>query len=144
MYDRELFNFNSTFQLRNPALPRLLKVTSAVYPHLDSFTGKLNVRCLSRHTQLRISKLRVFPWVSRVPRSKSVQGFLSYDKTNKETDRQTEIATLYIDILCLSAGLFVCIQKKTSKRLIKSGPNRRKKFFLSMQKLRDKQLKIIL
>ena len=27
---------------------------------------------------------------------KSVQGFLSYDRTNKQTDRQTEITTLYL------------------------------------------------
>ena len=28
----------------NPALPRLLNVTPAVYPHLNDFTGKLNFR----------------------------------------------------------------------------------------------------
>ena len=29
---------------------------------------------------------------------KSVQGFLSYDRKNKQTDRQIENTTLYIDI----------------------------------------------
>ena len=29
---------------------------------------------------------------------KSVQGFLSYDRTNKQTPRQTEITTLYLYI----------------------------------------------
>ena len=40
----------------NPALLRLLKVTHAVYPHLNDFTWKLNFRYFSRLTQLRISK----------------------------------------------------------------------------------------
>ena len=28
----------------DPTLPRFLKVTPAVYPHLNDFTGKLNFR----------------------------------------------------------------------------------------------------
>ena len=32
------------YLLGNPALPRLLKITPAVYPHLNDFTGKLNFR----------------------------------------------------------------------------------------------------
>ena len=44
------------YQLGNPALSRLLKVTPAVYSHLNDFTGKLNFPYKSRPTQLRISK----------------------------------------------------------------------------------------
>ena len=29
---------------------------------------------------------------------KSVKGFMSYDRTSKQTDRQTELTTLYIEI----------------------------------------------
>jgi len=32
------------YQLGNPALPRLLKITPVVYPHLNDFTGKLYLR----------------------------------------------------------------------------------------------------
>ena len=32
------------YLLGNQALSRLLKITPAVYPHLNDFTGKLNVR----------------------------------------------------------------------------------------------------
>ena len=38
------------------AMHRLIKYNPAVYPHLNDFTGKLNVRYLNRPTQLRISK----------------------------------------------------------------------------------------
>ena len=42
--------------LGNPAIPRLLKVTPAVYPHLTDFTGKLNFYYLNRPSQLTIAK----------------------------------------------------------------------------------------
>ena len=41
--------------IKNPALPRLLKVTPAVYPHLNDFTGTLNFPYKSRPTYLKIS-----------------------------------------------------------------------------------------
>ena len=31
--------------------------------------------------------------------AKSVQGFLSYDWTNKQRNRQTEMATLYVEVV---------------------------------------------
>ena len=40
-------------QLRNPALPRVLIVTPAVYPHI--FTGKIYFHYKSRSTQFRLS-----------------------------------------------------------------------------------------
>ena len=40
----------------NPALPRLLTVTPAVYLHLNDFTGKLNFPYKNRPTQIRILK----------------------------------------------------------------------------------------
>ena len=74
-------------------LPRLLIVTHAVYPHLNGFNGKLNFCFLSQsHSNQNLkTKLRTFQWVSRVQNLR--QGFLSYDRTNKHTDRQTEITT---------------------------------------------------
>ena len=37
----EVLNYNFT-RFGNPALPRLVKVTPAVYPHLNDNAGKLN------------------------------------------------------------------------------------------------------
>ena len=50
------FNKLMSFIKVNPALSRLLKVTPAVYPHLNDFTGKLNFRCLKRLTEIKIPK----------------------------------------------------------------------------------------
>ena len=92
-------------------------ITPAVYPHLNDFTGKLKVDPVNLKT-----KLRTFPWVSWVPPikiwSKSVQGFLSYDRTNKQTNRQTEITTLYIDTNLKTRKLFP--SKLHSKKLSES------------------------
>ena len=68
----------------------LLKVKTAVYPHLNDFTGKQNFRSLSRPTQLGLSNPR---WEHSCGSTKfpnqnlrqTVKGFL-----------QTEITTLYM------------------------------------------------
>ena len=50
------FSILFIYSLGNQVVPRLLKFTPAVYPHLKDFTGKLNFRNKSRPTQLRILK----------------------------------------------------------------------------------------
>ena len=81
------------------SMPRLLKVTSAVYPHLSDFTGKRNFRNKIRPTQLRILKPS-YEHSLGLPSSpiqiwgKSVLWFLIYYRTNK----QTEITNLSIYI----------------------------------------------
>ena len=78
-------------QLRNPAFPRVLIVTPAVYPHLVDFTWTLNFHFKNRPTQLRLkTQLRTFPWFSQAPQSKfeanrsRVPELLS----DKQTDKQ--------------------------------------------------------
>ena len=77
--------------LGNIALPRVLIVTSAVYPHFVNFD--LYFRFKSRPIQIRISKpsLEQSHGSSEFPIKicgKSVQGFLSYKRTNKQTSRK--------------------------------------------------------
>ena len=61
-------------------------------------------------TQNLSTKLRTFPWVSRVPQSKFelnryVQGFLSYDRRNKQRDKQR----LQLYILITNSFTFIPI-----------------------------------
>ena len=74
------------YQPLNPALPRALKVTPTVYPHLDDFS----------------LKLRTFLWLFRVPRSKVEAnrpwGFSVMIEKNKQTDEQRLQLHIYIDI----------------------------------------------
>ena len=81
--------------LGNPALSRLLKVSPAVYPHLNDFSVKVDTLNLESQNQaknipvgLPSSPIKIW--------GKLVQGFLSYDRKNKQTDRQTEITTFYV------------------------------------------------
>ena len=64
-------------------MPRVLIFTAAVYPNL-----------------VLIMILAFFPVkVDPLNKTKNIgPGVLSYDRTNKQTDRQTEITTLYINI----------------------------------------------
>ena len=81
--------------LGNPVLPRLIKVTPAVYPHLNDFSVKVDT--LNLEFQIQAKNIPVgLPSSPIKIWGKLVQGFLSYDRTNKQTDRQTEITTLYI------------------------------------------------
>ena len=69
--------------------PCLLKVTSAVYPHFNDFTG--NFRYVSRPTQNQAKNIPVGLLSSQIKTwGKLVQGFLSYDRKN---NKQTEITT---------------------------------------------------
>ena len=105
--------FNSSFSVAvnfplvlHPALPRLLKVTPAVYPHLNVFIGKLNSRNQSRPTQLKISKPRKehscgspeFP-NSKFEANQSRGSCFMIGQTNRQTDKQR--LQLYI---CTSLG----------------------------------------
>ena len=90
------------YQLGNLALPRLLKLLppftrTGIYRENKFSLLKLTHSCQNLNTQTR-----KFLWVSRVPQSKfeakRSRGFLRYDRTNKQTDGQTEITTLYIQI----------------------------------------------
>ena len=85
-------------------MPRLLKVTPAVYLNLNDFTGVLNfaikVFPLNLESQNQAKNIPVdLPSSPIKIWGKSVQGFLSYDRTkkqtNRQTDRQSEITTLY-------------------------------------------------
>ena len=58
-----------------------------VYPNLNHFTRKINFRYLCRPTQLKISKPVGLPSFQIKIWCKSVQGFLSNDRTNKQTNR---------------------------------------------------------
>ena len=69
--------------IKNPALPRLIKVTPAVYPHLNDFTGNLTFHYKSRPTQLSISKHSCgFPEFTNLDLKQIGPGFseLSWDK----------------------------------------------------------------
>ena len=71
-----------------------LHMTKHNYSILAQKVDLLNVEFLNQTKSIPVG----------LPRSpikiwgKSVQGFLSYDRKNKQTDRQTEITALYIDI----------------------------------------------
>ena len=87
----------------NTALPKLLKVTPTVYPHLNS----RRLPALERfYQESKFSLLKFDPLnlesqnrAENIPVSlssspikiwgKSVQGFLSYDRINKQTNRIT-------------------------------------------------------
>ena len=62
------------YYLGNPALPRLLKVY-AVYPHLRRFYRETKSENQAKNIPVGLQI--------------TVQGFLSYDRTNKQTPRQT-------------------------------------------------------
>ena len=74
--------------------PMQAQVTTADYPHLNDFTGRLNFRYESRPaTQLRISnQAKNIPWVSQVPQLKFdelVYELWSDKQTDKHPDTQT-------------------------------------------------------
>ena len=78
-------------------IPSVAQVSKSYsHRHLNNFTGKLNFRCNSRPTQLRIPKPspKTFPWAFRVPQSKfeanrSRSFWIMVGQTNKHADRQT-------------------------------------------------------
>jgi len=80
--------------LKNPALPKVLIVTPAVYPHFVDFSGKLffAIKVDSLNIDLPVRPARNIPVV--LPSSqikiygKLVQGFMSYDLKNKQTNTQ--------------------------------------------------------
>ena len=80
-------------KLGNRELPRLLKDTPAFYPHLNDFTRKLNFRYfsdfLNLESQNQVKNIFVgLPSSSIKICGKSMQEFLSYDRTNKQTPKQ--------------------------------------------------------
>ena len=78
-------------------LPRSLKFTPAVYPHYNDFTGKLNFHLLNQESQSQAKNIPVVLPSSPIKiRGKSVKGFLSYDRTNKQPDRQTNKDYIFI------------------------------------------------
>ena len=80
-----------------PSAARVTKSYSRFYPHLNDFTGKLNFRNWSRPTQLRIWNQTFlspeFPNQNLRQFGPEVPELWS----DKQTYRQTEIITLYID-----------------------------------------------
>ena len=63
----------------------LHKVTPAVYPHFNDFTGNqnfLNLKSLAKNIPVVIpsSLIKIL--------DKLVKGFPNYDRTNKQTDKQ--------------------------------------------------------
>ena len=87
-----VMNWNiENYLLGNSALPRLLKVTLSVYPHWNDFTGKPIFCYYIRSFQLKISTKNIPVGLPSSPIKiwgKSVLGFLSYDRTNRQTDKQ--------------------------------------------------------
>ena len=83
----------SYFWLGNTALPKLLKVTPAVYPNLNDFTGNyifaIKVGALNSEYGNQAKNIPVGLPSSQVKIwGKLVQKFLIYDRKNKQTDRQ--------------------------------------------------------
>ena len=79
---------------------RLLNVTTAVYPHLVVNYDFSYLESLESSTQAKKNPL-VLPSFPIKIWGKSVKGFISYDRTSKQTNtqttRRTEITTLYLD-----------------------------------------------
>ena len=86
-------------------------VTPAVYPHLNDLTGKRNFR----PTQFSTSKLRAknIPVCSPSSTNKiwgrSVEGFPSYEWSDKQTDKQRSQLYIYIFISVITVCLSVCL-----------------------------------
>ena len=86
-----------------PALPGLLKVTPAVYPHSNDFTGKLNLRYLSPPIQLRILKLIYEHSCRSLEFSNQNLGQIGPGVPELRSDKQTDTQTnrdynfIYID-----------------------------------------------
>ena len=81
-----------------------IQVSPTVYSHLNNFTGKLIFSYFSKPTQLRISKPSYehscgSPSCPIKIWGKSVQWFVSYDRTNKQTEIKTY--NLHKKTLCL-------------------------------------------
>ena len=70
----------------------LLKVTPTVYPHLNDFTGKLNFsKPWAKNNLVGLPSFPIKIW------GKSINGFLSYDPINNQTDKQKLQLYIYID-----------------------------------------------
>ena len=85
------------------ALSRLLKVTPAVYPHSNDFTGKLiiaiKVDPLNLESQNRAKNIPVGPSCFPNGNLKLIgPGVSKLRSDKKQTDRQTEIKTLHMYI----------------------------------------------
>ena len=86
------------------------QVTPAVYPHLDNFTGKLNFRDKSQLIQFRILKPGYKHSRGTLPDSpikiwgKSVKGFLSYDRKNKQTNIDYNFIYRYTQYIFMNHG----------------------------------------
>ena len=95
MFALSIFNFDllfyfqslSKYWLGNPALPRLLKVTPTVYPHMNDFTRKLNFCYKDDPLKLESQNHAKNVPVGLPSSLIKIQGFLSYDRTNKQTNR---------------------------------------------------------
>ena len=96
-----------------PSVPRLIMVTTAVYPHLVEL-GKLRFRNKSPLTLESTNQAKNIP-VALLSSpikilGKTVQGFLSYDRTNKRTDKQRLQLYIYSEIIIKHATSMTTLQ----------------------------------